>query len=235
MQIILDHLASIFISAAILLIVVFIQLRGSLGAAESTINYMVYSEALQVNQLLERDLENMLTEDQTLNAVSFTGGSGTFACSLYTREGRAYSLTFPTIADPDNSIDTIGDPNTAAAIEVNYVLDPTGDSVAVDLGNVTQLVPLFTLNRYVGTSLTASSMPYVTNFEVRFGNQGSTSFIPTDMVTETTTQCGANMTKVRFDFKLIADGIEFVSRDQRSTGRLNISRFGSTISLSNWE
>lgn len=235
MQIILDHLASFFIGAVILLIVVYIQLRGSLGAAESTINHMVYSEALHINQLLERDLENMLTSAQVLKASSFTGGSGVFACSLHTENGRADTLTFPTLADPEITMNSAGDPATTAAIEVKYVLDPAGDSVAVQVGSTTQLIPLFTLNRYVGGVITASSLPYITNFEVRLGNQGNNVFIPADLEPETTTICGASLTKVRYDFKLIAEGIEFISLDQRSTNNLNVSRFGSTINLSNWE
>ena len=240
MQIILDHLASIFITGAILLIIVFIQLRGSLGAAESTINHMVYSEALNINELLERDLENMLTAAQIDSASSFVGGTGVFACSLITGQGRAQQLTFPTVADPDNSINASGNPNTMAAVEVTYLLEATGDSAIVPVGSTEQLMPLFILNRYVGTNVTASSLPFLTNFDVRFGYQGDTNFIPADLAINATTQCGNNLTgpfltKVRFDFKLVAEGLEFVARNQRSTSQLNISRFGSTVSLSNWE
>lgn len=235
MQIILDHLASVFIGAVILLIVVYIQLRGSLGAAESTINNIVYSEALHINQLLERDLENMLTSDQVDQASSFTGGSGAFACSLHTEFGRADTLTFPTLADPAVTINSAGDPANTAAIEVQYILDPVGDSVAVTSGNTTQLIPLFTLNRYVNGVITANSLPYVTHFVVTFGRQGASSFIPTNLQDERRTQCEPSLTKVRYDFKLIAEGIDFISLDQRSTSNLNVSRFGSTINLSNWE
>ena len=235
MQIILDHLASIFIGAVILLIVVYIQLRGSLGAAESTINHLVYSEALHVNQLLERDLENMLTRAQVNQASSFTGGSGTFACSLHTQNGRADTLTFATLADPAVTMNSVGDPTNTAAIEVQYILEPAGDSISVTTGNTTQLLPLFVLNRYVGGVITANSLPYVTHFEVTFGMQGNSLFIPTDLQANTTTLCEPNIAKVRYDFKLVAEGIDFISLDQKSTSNLNVSRFGSTVNLSNWE
>lgn len=236
MQIILDNLASIFIAGAILLIVVFIQLRGSLGAAESTINYMVYSEALNINTLLERDLENMLTPEQIADDVSsFIGGTGIFACSLDTGNGRADTLTFPTVADPDATMNTAGNPGNTAAIQVRYVLEATGDSADVPVGNTTQLRPLFVLNRYVGANLTASSLPYITNFEVRLGNKGALDFMPADLTPQIKTICSTDLAKVRFDFKLVGENIEFVSRDQRSTSQLNISRFGATVDLANWE
>lgn len=237
MQIILDHLASIFVSAAILLIIVFIQMRGTLGAAESTINHMVYSESINVNRMLERDLENMLNAVQVDSASTITGGTG--ACNLITGGGRVQSFTFPTVADPDNSINATGNPSTMAAIEVRYTLEASGDSALVPTGGVDQWLPLFTLQRYVGTSLTASSLPYVTNFDVRLGFQDST-FVPSTLVPNTTTPCGTaaagtGLTKVRYDFKLVANGLDFVSRNQRSTSQLNITRFGSTVNLSNWE
>ncbi len=235
MQILLDNLASIFIAAAILLIIVYVQLRGSLGAAESTINYMVYSEALNINTLLERDIENMLKAAQIAEASSFTGGSGAYACSLYVFNNQARILTFPTIANPDSTMNAAGNPGNTDAIQVSYVLETTGDSARVLVGNVMQFVPLFAINRMVGTDTTARSLPYVTNFEVRFGNKGDLDFFPSSLSDTTNTLCSADMAKVRYDFKLVGDDIEFVSRDQRSTGQMNVSRFGATVDLANFE
>lgn len=236
MQILLDNLASIFIAAAILLIIVFVQLRGSLGAAESTINYMVYSEAININTLLERDLENMLTQTQIDTEVtSFTGGSGLYTCFIYAHNGQTRSLTFPTVADPDSTINASGNPGNTDAIEVRYALETTGDSAQVPVGNTTQLMPLYVLNRYVGANITATSLPYITNFEVRFGNKGALDFLPASLADTTSFDCGADIAKVRYDFKLVGENIEFVSRDQRSTSQMHISRFGATVDLANFE
>ncbi len=236
MQVLLDNLASIFIAGAILLIIVFIQLRGSLGAAESTINYMVYSEALNINTLLERDLENMLTQTQIDDEVtSFTGGSGSYVCNVFAHNGQTRTLTFPTVADPDSTMNAAGNPGNTDAIEVRYALETTGDSAQVPVGNTSQLMPLYVLNRYIGANITASSLPYITNFEVRFGNKGALDFFPVSLSDTTNMDCGIDIAKVRFDFKLVGDNIEFISRDQRSTSQMHISRFGATVDLANFE
>ncbi|MEM8484160.1 MAG: hypothetical protein AAF564_01365 [Bacteroidota bacterium] len=237
MQFLFDHIISIMVSGVVLLIFVYIQMRGSSAATEATINHMVYSEALQLNEFLERDLENMLTQIQTQLAIdggNYTG-SASFVCQLSTAGGYTTTLTFPTIAHADSSITFVGDPNDAEAVEVTYQLVATMDSIAIPVGNVIQNVPLFELRREVGGKIIGISLPYVTAFEVQFGAKGSNTFLPASALPTATTACSADLSKVRFEFQLAAEGIGFVTNDQRSTSQQNLVRFGSTVTLSNWE
>ncbi len=237
MQFLFDHIISIMVSGVVLLIFVYIQMRGSSAATEATINHMVYSEALQLNEFLERDLENMLTSVQTQLAIdggNYTGASS-FACSLSTSGGYTTSLTFPTIAHADSSITFVGDPNDAEAVEVTYQLVATMDSIAIPVGNVMQNVALFELRRIIDGKITAISQPYITAFEAQFGSRGSNIFVPASALPTATENCSADLSKVRFEFQLAAEGVGFVTNDQRSTSQQNIVRFGSTVTLSNWE
>lgn len=237
MQAIFDNLISILISSVVLFIFVFLQFRGTMSATEQTINYMVVSEAFNINRLLERDIENMLTEAQTnfsLNAGNFTSSSATFTCNLNTVNDLAVNFTFPTIEFPDSTMNAV-DPNNTKAIEVTYSLSAAGDSAMIPVNNVMQSVPLFELVRLVDGDTTASSQPYITDFLVQFVRQGSSDLEPVDTVTPTATFCNDNLAKVRFEFSLATEGVGFITPDQQSTSRQNQSRFGTTVNLTNWE
>lgn len=208
-----------------------------MSATEQTINYMVVSEVFLINQLLEQDLENLLTQPQTQFAIdngNYSGTSGTFTCNLNTSNNRAVSMTFPTIAFPDSTMNA-GDPNDTDVIEVTYNLVATGDSVDIPVSNVIQRRPSFSLFRIVDGDTTSSSKPYITSFRVQFVRSGSNIFEPVDTVSPTVTNCGTDLSKVRFEFSLAAEGVEFIAQDQRSTSRHNMSQFGATVNLTNWE
>ena len=227
MHVILDHLAAVIISSVILLVLALVQVRGTQSNTEATMNHIVYSEALNINEFLERDIENMLTVDQT-NAAIAAGkmiGAGAWSCQITNATGNlTQAFTFPTL-NPDSTLD----PTDPSAIQVTYTLTATGDSALVPINGTLVNSPLFRLRRMINTDVTGLSMGIVSHFLVEAANRGVPGY-PT-----ISGACPANMSKVRFEYKLAADPVEFATTNQRNTNQLNVSRFGSTVSLTNWD
>lgn len=237
MQAIFDHINSIIISSVVLLIFIFLQFRNTMNASEQTINYMVLSEVYLMNQMLEKDLENMLTAAQTNQAIAanqYRGASGAFTCELTVSDNQVSELTFPSLnLHVDSSMSALN-PMELEAHEIEYRLTATGDSTNIPVQNVTQRVPLYRLDRVINDTLTANSLPYITSFSVQFIDRTTNTPTPANNSVNGTTACALDLSRVRFEFSLASEGVEFITQDQRSTSRHNMSRFGSTVSLSNW-
>ena len=227
MHVILDHLAAVIISSVILLVLALVQVRGTQTNTEATMNHIAYSEALNINDFLERDLENMLTTDQVTAAIAagkMIGAVG-WSCQLTNPTGvLTQSFTFPTL-NPDSVLN----PTDPSAIQVTYTLNATGDSAFVPVNGALVFSPLFQIRRIVDGTITGASMGVVTNFLIEAASRGVPGF-PTAAGT-----CPASMSKVRFEYKLAVEPVEFTTTDQRNTNQLNVSRFGATVSLTNWD
>lgn len=234
----LDHLAALIISSTVLLIFIIIQMSGTQATTEATINHIVYTEAIDLARNLERDLENMLSPAQTASAITdgrLFPAVGTFTCQITTDSTAAgdltTSFTFPTVADADSSITSTVNPLAAQALQVVYNLNPTGDSLDINIGNAIQRVPLHELQRLVNGAVTGQSKAYMTQFVIEMASRGNVGFARIIG----TTPCPAALRKIRFEYKLAAAPAEFITADQRSTSRHNVSRYGSTVNLANWE
>lgn len=237
MHIILDHLAAVLISSVVLLIFVLIQLRGTQTTTEATVNHIVYTEATDVSKNLIRDIENMLTSGQTSAAMNdgrLLGSTGVFTCQITTVASPVgpltTSFTFPTVANADSSFSAGSDPLTAQAVQVVYNLVATGDSIDITIANLPQRVPMHQLQRVVAGVVTGASKGFMTQFIVETARKDVAGYARTIG----TAPCPVSMTNMRFEYKLATGGVEFITSDQRSTNQHNISRFGITVSLSNW-
>ena len=83
---VVDLAVAVIIAGAVLLIFAFIQFKGWQSSSEATLYNIVYQDALEISKILETDVENLRTEDQTNEANSrgnLTGGVG-FSCELTT-------------------------------------------------------------------------------------------------------------------------------------------------------
>ena len=235
MQYFLDHIASIMIVSVVLLIIVVVQVRGTQSAAESTINNMVYNDVVNISSFLKRDLENMLTQPQAADAE--TAGRYTYASSggvtLCTgvdsttggihSANHTVSFRFPTLADPDN-------PLTSNVIEVEYDLVKTGKTITLPTQDSTQTIPLFRLNRVANGVFSGASEDAVTAFRIEALEAGDRY----NAFTRINGGCTVDLRKVRFEFKMAQDGVDMEAR-KSSTSQTNISRFGATVHLSNWD
>ncbi len=230
MQFIFDHMGSFFAMTGVMLIFAMIQIRGTQTASEAVINHMVYSDMVEFGEFLQGDLSNMRTEAQTDDAISagnFTGGSA-YECSI-TKVGDVTTvLTFPTLADPHAGYAS-STPGDAEIMLVSYVLTDAGETITIPKGNTEETVDLYTIERIVDTKSTGASNKFVTHFLVEFLNKGGTDF------NSDTANCSTDLSKVRFELKFATEGIEFVTKDQRSTSQTNVTRFGSTVDLPNME
>ena len=230
MQAIFDHMAAVIIGGGIILIFSLIQVRGTQTATEATINNVIVSEVVQLSEFLKRDLENMRTQAQTDEAISggkMTGGAA-YSCQLSTAGGVTTQLTFPTLADPETAAG-LTEPDSANVVLVTYQLTDSGNTITIPENGVDRTLPLYTLDRMIGSDYTGGSGEYVTHFLVEFANQGSTDF------SSMSAGCSDDLTKIRFEFKVATQGVDWATTDQAATGQLNISRYGGTVSLLNWE
>ncbi len=225
MHVFFDHLSAIVISSAIIIIAALIQVRGSQQAAESTISHMVYADILEFKTFLDRDLENMLNEVQTDQAIAegrYAGGPA-FTCAGVDSAGYTTSFTFPTLADQDSTGGTV--------LEITYVLVNTGQSISIPGRDSTETHPLFRIERLAGSSYTGTSQNNVIAFRIETAGEGDgySNFTPLQGA------CPDDLLKIRFEFKLANQGAGYATADQRSMSQSNMSRFGNTLHLSNWE
>ena len=229
MHVVFDHISGLLIFGAVMLIFAFIQFRGWQTASEATINYKVYSDAVAIGQFLATDLENMRTEDQTNSAIGkgkLTGGAA-FTCQINASGDLTTSFTFPTLADPENAY-TLTDPDDAEIILVTYQLTDSGQTFKLQQGNTSSTVPLYSLDRMIGANYAGGTQNTVTHFFVEYYEDGAIAF------TSTPGSCPTNLSKVRFELKLVTNGLSTSLDGQENTNQINVSRFGTTVSLTNW-
>lgn len=229
MQFIIDHLAAFIIFSAVMLIVAVLNLRGMQSNAETTVNYMVRSGTLEISEILERDLVNMRTEDQTNTAIAngvFAGGAITnYTCNLTVSGDTTVAFTFPTLADPQASFTN---PDLVPVIQVIYQLTPVTGSISRLIEGSTVNHKLYRLDRFADGSENGWSDEGVTFFRVEFAERGNPAF-------QTLGTCpGDTFSKVRFQIQMAQNAFEGIS-DQESRTQLNFSRYGSTVELSNWD
>lgn len=230
MQFIFDHMGSFFAMSGVLLIFGLIQLRGTQNASEAVINNVVYSEIVNFGDYLQIDLNNMRTETQTDDAIAagnYKGGTA-YECSITKTGDVTTVLSFPTLADPASDY-SASDPTQANVELVSYTLTDTGETITIRKGDTDETVTLYTIDRMVDGKITASSSKFVTHFLVEFLNKGATSF------TSSSASCTADLRKIRFELKFATEGIEYITKDQKSTSQTNVSRFGATVPLPNME
>ena len=230
MHVLLDHLAAVIVSSVLVLMFATLQMRGLQSSSETTVNHVVRSSALDIAQILERDLENMRTDAQVQEAINrgvLTGGVG-FACNAVASGDTTFQFTFPTLTDPQN-VASLSDPMDAPVAIVRYELNPTGETETRWLDGVEVTHSLFNIQRFVGTTLTGGSQGGVTDFRISFAPSGSPTFTPASGA------CPSNLDKVRFQLQMTLPGLDMQVDQQQSVSQLHFSRHGSTVDLINWE
>ena len=239
MQVILDNLMAVVISSVLVFIFALLQLRGMSNTSETSLNYMVRTETLSIARMLEQDIENMRTEDQTNEAIAngdFTGG-GVFSCVAVDggTDDLTLEFTFPTLLDHQGTT-SLSDPTTADVQLISYVLVDTGTLLPLKSGGTTTNLPLYRLERRVNGVSGGGSRGYVIDFKVEFLQGGTgTPLLAHGRSTPSNVSCPSDMKKVRFQIKMATDAITNVTHDQESTSQLNFSRYGNTIDLINWQ
>jgi hypothetical protein len=229
MQVVFDHIISLIIGAVVLLIFVAVQLRGSQSMSETSLHQRVYADALDAGSMLQRDFENMRTAEQTAEAEArgvFTGGA--YACTIVAGGDTTYAVTFPTLSDPEG-VALLDDPMDAPVQLVTYALVASGDTTTVDLGTSTAPLPLFRLDRTVNGVSTGQTRDQIVHFRVGLADRGSAVF------NTASGNCPDDLASIRFELKTAVEGVSHIAGDQRNTSQLNISRYGTTVDLANWE
>jgi len=225
-----DQLIGIIVAGAVLLIYAFIQFKGWQSSSEATMYNMVYSDALELSEIVETDVENMRTEEQTTEAESrgnLVGGT-IFECQLTTSGGVTTEFKFPTLSDPDNAY-TLSDPDDASVSIVTYELIDTGNTMVLTEGQSTSTIPLYRLDRTINGNYAGGSQGNITHFLVELSQKGSDSF------SSNSGPCPTELDNVRFEFKIATNSLGQSPDGQSSTSQVNISRFGTTVILANWE
>lgn len=229
MYVLFDHLTALIAASAVLLIFVVLQFRGWQSASDAAVNHMMYSELLGIKQYLQTDVENIRSESQTDTAIdrgTFTGGA--YSCQITTSGGVTTTFTFPTLADPDGDYD-LADPEDAQVTLITYQLVDTGSKIQLPQGDSYSTVPVYRLNRVIDGVVTGGSRANITHFLVELSSRGSTTF------SSSSGPCPANLEKVRFEFKIATDYNTTAADGQNTSNPINISRYGTTVTLANWE
>lgn len=234
MQFILDHLSALIISSVVLLIAVGMQVRGSFGLIESHIADTVQNEIQSMHKILEWELSMMPTEDYVNNTAipegRFHGPGGAFNCAFAQTGDNTTEFTFPTFDRTFGIPDSLQPPiDSSIVIEVKYRLVEY-DSAYVSTGTNDLRFPLYRLERSVNDTLTGYLNEILTGFQVQqlpLGG-GPNGFAATSG------GCPPNMRKVRYQYRMVTQGIDFSDKNKRSTNRLNQGQFGMTVDLMNW-
>ena len=238
MHIFLDHINALLVSAVLVTIFVLLQVRGTQSNTEAAVNHMVRSETLDIAEMLERDLVNMRTIQQTTVAAAggLLNGGTAFSCTTAVNAGPPMMsdtttiLRFPTLLDPQ-AAGSLPNPDSAQVLLVSYqLIREPGQNVTRYVGVDTLVHPLYRLERQVGGIARGWSQSTITYFNVEFGRRTG-GFTPASSAT-----CPvADMNKVRFQIQMARDGVEDVANDQRNRNQLNFSRYGATVDLINWD
>ncbi len=232
MQVFIDHLAAVLVTSVLVLIIALIQVRGVQSNAESTINHIVRSDALNIVEILEQDIMNMRTPTQTATADTLgklAGGAG-YACGQTLSSDTTTAFTFATLSDPQGA-GALGNPDTAAVSIVTYrLVSIPGDSVGRTVGGVDINHPLHRIDREIGGVVTGSSQSNVVFFKVEYALNGIAGF-----ASGVTCPGEGALKSIRYQIQVAGDGIGQVTADQSSVSQLNFSRYGATLDLINWE
>ncbi|NNF58843.1 MAG: hypothetical protein HKN04_11455 [Rhodothermaceae bacterium] len=204
----LDHLAAVLIGSVILVVLMLMQQRTRQHTVEATVNQVVQARAHAFVRLLERDVENMRTEAQALNAL------GTYTCAVSRdTSGRTTAFTFPTLLDPDQG-------PTSPVGHVTYRLEAAGDSVRVGEA----ISPLFRIVREEDdgsiTMTAGGSGETIVGFDVALFALRSAA---------PTFTCPDNLSRVRLEVQAAVEGPAQQAADQRATSRHTLTRHGFTF------
>ena len=236
MHIFLDHINALLVSAVLVTIFVLLQVRGTQSNTEAAVNHMVRSETLDIAEMLERDLLNMRTIQQTTVAAAggLLNGGTAFSCTTAVSVGVPSDTTtilqFPTLLDPQSAAG-LPNPDLAEVLIVSYqLIRESGQSISRYVGPDTLVHPLYRLERQVGGIARGWSQSTITYFNVEFGRRSGVFTPATSAVCPT-----GDMNKVRFQIQMARDGVEDVANDQRNRNQLNFSRYGATVDLINWD
>lgn len=237
MQFILDHLSALIISSVVILIIVSIQVRGTYSMIETHVSETVQNDVQSLHEILEWELTQMATEDYITSVAlpegRFHGASGTFQCWFDQDpvNGNTRTFVFPTFDRPFGIPDSLQPPpDSVDIIEVKYSLVPYGDSLSVWSDTAFQHLGLYRLERSVNDTLTGYLNEVITDFRVEQVSLGGgpEGYIGVDG------PCPTDMRRIRYEYKMLNQGMDFATNDQLNTNRLNQGQFGMTVNLEMW-
>ena len=235
MQFIFDHLTALIISSTVILIIVVMQVRGSFSMIETHVAESVQNEMQDLHEILEWELSMMPTQDYTNNVAIPDGrflGPGTFRCEFTQTGNNTTQFIFPTFDKEFGIADSLQPPvDSMDVIEVRYDLVALNDSISVSTGATDIFLPIYRLERYVNGGFSGDLNEVLTDFQIQHialngGPNGYTSI---------TGNCPSTMRKIRYNYRMVTQGIDFITNDQRSSGQLNQGQFGMTVDLINWK
>lgn len=230
MHILLDHISA-FLVATVLFVSLFTLInRSRQNAVDMQIGQIVQEQAHNFARIIERDLENIRSDEQVILRNQFLEPDiESPLCSFQVDEfGRTIHLIFPTLADPRLGANS-------DIVNVRYELEPTSKTVTY-LGDELEI---FSINRYVRDGdasveyADGSSGPIITHFAITMHSEGNGG---TDLSgTASTGDCPSDgsLSKTHIEIQAALPSVEYVSENQRSTSNLNVTRYGAVVYSSN--
>lgn len=220
MHVLLDHIAA-FLVASILFVSIFTVInRNRQNAVEMQIGQMVQEQAYEFSKILERDLENIRSDEQVAEAL---GTSYAEECKYeINEEGLTEYVLFPTLESPDAG------PNSGI-IYIEYRLEPA-DTVLNIQGEEHEIYKVTRYRRQYPSSpsvIDGGSGAFITHFNVRMYSTSQT-FASTSSGLFRCPEDG-DLNRTRIEFQAALPGVEYISSDQKSTSNLNAIRFGATV------
>ena len=204
---------------------------------ETHVSETVQNDVQSLHEILEWELTQMVTEDYINNVAlpegRFHGASGTFQCWFDQDlvNGNTSTFVFPTFNRPFGIPDSLQPPpDSVDVIEVRYSLVPYGDSLSVWADTAFQKSELYRLERSVNDTLTGYLNEVLTDFRVE---QVSLGGGPEGYI-EVDGPCPTDMRRIRYEYKMLNQGMDFSASDQTNTNRLNQGQFGMTVNLEMW-
>lgn len=119
MAFIQDHLIAVLVGSALLVTMLFVQQRSNHGGVEANLRHQTQNDILAFVELLERDLENARTEQQTIY------GGLQYRPRLQRSAGMTQILTFPTLENP-----SLGE--ASPLIYVTYRREWLGNTIEIE-------------------------------------------------------------------------------------------------------
>ena len=224
MHILLDHISALLIAGVLFVSVFTMMHRNRQNAVELQVNQIVNQQAYDFLDMLERDIENMLSADQ-LNGVSL---DSTCFLELHPPDSTG-TETFKSFSFPSMEVytDTVGFVrDSVALVHLTYRKEPTGLNAMVN----GEEQPLYIIYRDKqnegpgGVFQDGSSGEMITDFSLLLFNEGGGS---TDRGA-----CPSELGSTKVEFEAASVWSYDYTADDRYTkskNNLNTTRYGATI------
>ncbi len=221
MHVLLDHISAVLVASVLFVSIFTLTNRNRQNAVEMQIGQIVQEQAYAFSKIIERDLENIRSNKQVINALGSSFDVKETCKYEINEEGQTEFIRFATLESPNAG-------SVSGIVFVEYHLEPA-DTVITIQDEEHEIFKVTRYRRQLPSSPLipdGGSAPIITHFDVRMYPTTQTVSNVTGLI-----YCpeDGELNRPRIEFQAAMPGVQNVTSDQRSTSNLNVTRFGATV------